>query len=42
MKFINDNDTVAMRGYCQNSSVRILGFGEVSSKKVIYRRFVRK
>lgn len=30
-KFINDNDTVTMKGYCQNSSVRI-GFGEVSSK----------
>ncbi len=30
-KFINDNDTVIMKGYCQNSSVRI-GFGEVSSK----------
>ena len=30
-KFINDNDTVIMRGYCQNNEVRI-GFGEVSSK----------
>ena len=30
-KFINDNDTVIMKGYCKNSSVRI-GFGEVSSK----------
>ncbi len=30
-KFINDNDTVIMKGFCQNSSVRI-GFGEVSSK----------
>ncbi len=30
-KFINDNDSVIMKGYCQNSSVRI-GFGEVSSK----------
>lgn len=30
-KFINDNDTVIMRGYCQNKEVRI-GFGEVSSK----------
>lgn len=30
-KFINDNDTVTMKGFCQNSSVRI-GFGEVSSK----------
>ena len=30
-KFINDNDTVIIRGYCQNNEVRI-GFGEVSSK----------
>lgn len=30
-KFINDNDTVIMRGYCKNEQVRI-GFGEVSSK----------
>lgn len=30
-KFINDNDTVIVRGYCQNNDVRI-GFGEVSSK----------
>ena len=30
-KFINDNDTVIMKGFCQNSSVRI-GFGEVCSK----------
>jgi fumarylacetoacetase len=30
-KFINDNDTVIMRGYCQNENIRI-GFGEVSSK----------
>ena len=30
-KFINDMDTVIMRGYCQNEHVRI-GFGEVSSK----------
>ncbi len=30
-KFINDGDTVIMRGYCQNEEVRI-GFGEVSSK----------
>lgn len=30
-KFINDNDTVIMKGYCQNGHVRI-GFGEVSSK----------
>jgi fumarylacetoacetase len=38
-KFINDNDTVIMRGYCQNNSVR-LGFGEVSSK--LLPPFVRK
>ena len=30
-KFINDNDTVIMRGYCQNDKVRI-GFGECSGK----------
>lgn len=30
-KFINDGDTVIMKGYCQNDQVRI-GFGEVSSK----------
>ena len=30
-KFINDNDTVIIRGFCQNDSLRI-GFGEVSSK----------
>ncbi len=30
-KFINDNDTVTLRGYCQNSEVRI-GFGECSTK----------
>ncbi|ALM50440.1 fumarylacetoacetase [Flavobacterium psychrophilum] len=30
-KFINDNDTVIMRGFCQNNDVRI-GFGEVCSK----------
>jgi fumarylacetoacetase len=30
-KFINDNDTVTMRGYCKNEHIRI-GFGEVSSK----------
>lgn len=30
-KFINDGDTVIMRGYCQNEEIRI-GFGEVSSK----------
>ncbi len=30
-KFINDGDTVIMKGYCENEYVRI-GFGEVSSK----------
>ncbi|MEZ4853699.1 fumarylacetoacetase [Flavobacterium sp.] len=30
-KFINDNDTVIIRGYCKNEKVRI-GFGECSSK----------
>ncbi len=29
--FIEDNDTVIMKGYCQNGEVRI-GFGEVSSQ----------
>lgn len=38
-KFINDNDTVIMKGFCQNSSLRI-GFGEVSSK--LLPTFVRK
>lgn len=38
-KFINDNDTVIMKGYCQNGHVRI-GFGEVSSK--LLPPFVRK
>ena len=30
-KFINDNDTVIIRGYCKNKAIRI-GFGECSSK----------
>jgi len=30
-KFINDNDTVIIRGFCQKGNLRI-GFGEVSSK----------
>lgn len=30
-KFINDNDTVIMKGYCEDSNIRI-GFGEVTSK----------
>lgn len=29
--FINDNDTVTMKGYCKNDAIRI-GFGEVSAK----------
>ncbi|GAL63681.1 fumarylacetoacetase [Algibacter lectus] len=30
-KFINDNDTVIMRGYCEKDGTRI-GFGEVSTQ----------
>jgi len=30
-KFIEDNDTVIMRGYCENDDIRV-GFGEVSCK----------
>lgn len=30
-KFIADNDTVIMRGFCQKDHLRV-GFGEVSSK----------
>lgn len=30
-KFVNDNDTIIIRGYCQNAGVRI-GFGECVSK----------
>jgi fumarylacetoacetase len=30
-KFINDNDTVILRGYCQNDKIRI-GFGECKAK----------
>ncbi len=30
-KFINDNDTVIMRGYCQKNGVRV-GFGEAKGK----------
>ena len=30
-KFINDNDTIIMRGYCKNNEMRI-GFGECSGK----------
>lgn len=30
-KFINDNDTVIMKGYCKNDEIRI-GFGECRSK----------
>jgi fumarylacetoacetase len=30
-KFIEDNDTVIMKGYCQKNGVRI-GFGEVATK----------
>jgi fumarylacetoacetase len=38
-KFINDHDTVTMKGYCQKSTVRI-GFGEVATK--LLPPFVRK
>jgi fumarylacetoacetase len=38
-KFINDNDTVIIKGFCQNSSIRI-GFGTVESK--LLPPFVRK
>jgi fumarylacetoacetase len=38
-KFINDNDTVIIKGFCKNGHVRI-GFGEVSSK--LLPPFVRK
>jgi len=30
-KFIEDNDTVIMRGHCEKNGIRI-GFGEVASK----------
>jgi fumarylacetoacetase len=30
-KFINDNDTVILKGFCKNDQIRI-GFGEVSTK----------
>jgi fumarylacetoacetase len=38
-KFINDNDTVTMKGYCQNGQIRI-GFGEV--KSMLLPPFVRQ
>jgi fumarylacetoacetase len=38
-KFIQDNDTVVMKGFCKNSLVRI-GFGEVTTK--LLPPFVRK
>ncbi len=38
-KFVNDNDTVIMKGFCKNHEVRI-GFGEVSSK--LLPPFIRK
>lgn len=38
-KFINDNDTVILTGYCENNEVRI-GFGEVRSK--LLPPFIRK
>jgi fumarylacetoacetase len=30
-KFVNDNDTIIIRGHCQNDKVRI-GFGECKAK----------
>ena len=30
-KFINDGDTIIMRGYCEKNGLRI-GFGEVRTK----------
>ncbi len=30
-KFVNDNDTITLKGYCENSNVRI-GFGECKAK----------
>lgn len=30
-KFINDNDTIIMRGWCENAEIRV-GFGEVEGK----------
>ena len=38
-KFINDNDTVIIKGFCKKNDVRI-GFGEVSNK--LLPPFVRK
>lgn len=38
-KFINDNDTVIMKGYCEGPNVRI-GFGEVCTK--LLPPFIRK
>lgn len=32
-KFINDNDTVTLRGYCENENVRI-GFGDCSGRLI--------
>jgi len=37
-KFINDGDTVIMRGHCQNNQVRI-GFGEVRTKVLPAKKF---
>lgn len=38
-RFINDNDTVIIKGYCKNNKIRI-GFGEVCSK--LLPPFIRK
>jgi fumarylacetoacetase len=37
-KFIQDNDTVILRGYCENNGVHI-GFGEVSTKLLPTKEF---
>jgi fumarylacetoacetase len=37
-KFINDGDTVIMRGYCKNEEIRI-GFGECIGKIKKARKF---
>ncbi len=37
-KFINDGDTVIMRGHCENNSIRI-GFGEVRTKVLPAKKF---
>ena len=38
-KFINDGDTVILKGYCENDQVRI-GFGECSGKVLPANKFI--